>query len=294
MTTITAKVIEHSVSRHGIELATLQLRFPRFVLAEFNTHRVFSRNARSSRAVPVERMIQEIETDPVIPLHWGANQKGMQASQECDAEVEAWNYLGCPSGPFLEEVTNREAWLLARDWAVDSAKAFAKAGYHKQVVNRLLEPFMHIDVLVSSTNWSNFLALRDHPDAEPHIAILAREIRAALDGSTPWLLQPGDWHLPYISTEERNAHDLDTQRKLSVARCARISYTPFDGNGSIDAELARYESLVGSAPIHASPCEHQATPDYRIPYAPHWKHADQHRNFRGWRQFRAMIPCDTL
>ncbi|MGG3810935.1 FAD-dependent thymidylate synthase [Methylorubrum rhodesianum] len=285
MTTISATIIRDSISPTGIRLTTMHLRYPRFIHAELMTHRVFSRNARSSRAVPVETMLREIETDPVVPLHWGANQKGMQADRECSATVR----LG---GDFEDRAG---AWLWARDRAIDAATAFSDAGYHKQVVNRLLEPFMHIDVLVSATEWANFLALRDHHMAEPHIAMLAREVRAAFQASAPDELSPGAWHLPYVTDEEQAARDIETCIKLSVARCARISYRPFDGSGSVEAEVARHDALVGAAPMHASPAEHQATPDSQNGLHPpiEWNHPEEHGNFRGWRQYRKTLSGEN-
>jgi hypothetical protein len=275
VTTISAKVITDSISPEGHRLTTMELRYPRFIHAELMTHRQFSRNARSSRAVPVPKMIQEVIDDPVIPLHWGAAQKGMQAYEQCNELVhDPWRraYL-----------TNQEAWLMARDNAVELARAFHEAGYAKQIVNRLLEPWLHIDTLVSATEWSNWFALRDHHAAEPHIQILARAMKQAMEESEPVRLEPGDWHLPYVTDQEYQIIPLkDDLIKLSVARCARISYAPFDGDASYEKELERYNLLVGSHPMHASPAEHQATPDDGNP--------QQWGNFVGWRQFRKTLP----
>lgn len=302
MTTISAKIIADSVSPEGIRLTTMHLRYPRFIHAEVMTHRVFSRNARSSRAVPAATMIQEVIDDPVIPIHWGKAQKGMQAYEENETPV-------CIHG---NTITREAAWLHARDRAVEIAQAFADAGYHKQVVNRLLEPFMHIDTLVTATQWSNFLALRDHHAAEPHIQVLARAVGDAMAASEPEFLQPGQWHLPYLSDEEMTSiwldefgggqapgmeeEALDFCRKISVARCARISYTPFDGNGSYEAELKRYDLLVGEQPIHASPAEHQATPDtmMRAFWNARWHHPELHGNFEGWIQYRKTLAGECL
>lgn len=321
MTDITAKIVLDSVSPDGVRLTTMHLRYPRFIHSELMTHRVFSRNARSSRAVPVATMLQEIIDNPVIPLHWGKNQKGMQASETSDALVQLY--------PTMSGVPNEVAWLMARDHAVHIARAFAGAGYHKQVVNRLLEPFMHIDVLVTATDWDNFLWLRDHKDAEPHIQLLAKEVKKALDGSKPLIIPYGGWHMPYVKSEDyvdaeawlkkgRITRDepsfkevVEVLKKLSAARCARISYKPFDGNGSIEAEIERYDSLITSQPMHASPVEHQATPDekslYRTQVATftldgrimgwtqiresmEWDFPGLHGNLTGWIQFRKKLP----
>ncbi|MGF3022668.1 FAD-dependent thymidylate synthase [Methylobacterium aquaticum] len=294
MTTISATLIADSVSPAGIRLTTMHLRYPRFIHSEFMTHRVFSRNARSSRAVPVETMLREIETDPVVPLHWGANQKGMQADRECDAPVLMLEI----NGDILSEHDREAAWLAACSAATRAAQSFHDAGYHKQVVNRLLEPFMHIDTLVTATEYANFLGLRDHHAAEPHIAMLAREMRIAMAASEPNTLSEGEWHLPYITPAELAAHDKETLIKVSVARCARISYRPFDGSGSIEAEIARHDALVGAVPMHASPAEHQAVPDVRRSngvggYAGWW-HPQEHGNLHGWRQYRKMLRGENL
>jgi hypothetical protein len=311
LTTISAKIIADSISAEGIRLTTMQLRYPRFIHAELMTHRVFSRNARSSRAVPVEKMIQEVIDDPVIPIHWGAAQKGMQAYAESSAPIS----LLSPHTQLYYEVSNEKAWLKARDSVVDIALAFNKAGYAKQVINRLIEPWLHIDTLVSATEWANWFALRDHEAAEPHIQVLAREMKAAMADSKPIKCIPGAWHLPYVDygrdaplarewlREKLMSQDgdsiQDTLISLSVARCARISYTPFDGDGKIESELRRYDLLVGSHPLHASPAEHQATPD-QATYDPDrgerigWLAPSLHGNFKGWIQFRKTLPGECV
>lgn len=272
-TTISSKIILDSINSNGDRITTLHMRYPRFIHAELMTHRVFSRNARSSRAVPVQKMIDEIMNDPVIPLYWGKNQKGMQASEECDELVMGMN--------------REEAWLWARDNAVDAANGFMNAGYHKQVVNRILEPFMHIDTLVTATDWKNFFFLRNHKDAEPHIRDLAIYTQEVMEDSEPVLLTD-EWHLPYVMTQDReDISDGETLAKISAARCARISYSPFDGNASTEAELERFEKLNG-IPKHASPMEHQAYPDpkHQLPHL--------HGNLRGWVQFRKTIPHESV
>ena len=191
---ISAKVLADSIGPSGDRLTTLELCFPRSILAEFNTRRVFSRNAASSRAIPVERMIRDVERNPFIPISWGKNQRGMQAGEECNAPVRIATEAG--TGELV--LSREDAWLYGRDQMVQCALAFAEAGYHKQLVNRLLEPWMWAHVVVSATAWSNFLALRDHPDAEPHMHVLAGQIRYALETSEPKPLQPSQWHLPFV------------------------------------------------------------------------------------------------
>jgi len=267
MTTVTAKSI--LASRHAddprVRVDTLLLRYPRCIHAEFMTHRVFSRNASSSRAIPVERLIKDVLDDPFVPLFWGKNQKGMQAGEETNEPVDTRQWDGG-----FRMCSREDAWKEALETTIENAQAFAKAGYHKQIVNRLLEPFGHITVVVTSTQWSNFFALRDHPDAEPHIQILAREMRKAIDGAPVQELKPGDWHLPFIRDADvlevlnmQNSGEVKHQllKKLSVARCASTSYkTVDDFDMTFDRAVAVYDKML-SFPIHASPFEHQCEMD---------------------------------
>ena len=314
--TIKVKIIKDSVSQEGIRLTTMQLYYPRIIHSELMTHRVFSRNARSSRAVPVKTMIQEVRETPFVPWHWGKNQKGMQAGEELDAPVSSWHITREADDLWQRE----DMWRSAANVAANHAEAFSDAGYHKQICNRLLEPFMWIDVLVTATDWANFLWLRDHKDAEPHLQDLARLVKQAIDDASHDLLKPGEWHLPYISeadraqaivwAQENQWSDIELLQKLSSARCARISYAPFDGDASYERELERYDSLVKSDRVHASPLEHQATPDRSCTISPDiffwdneelvpdltldaregWVEEHLHGNLQGWIQYRKTVP----
>lgn len=301
--TIEAKIIAHSrawwansKSEHGgtfdiaPEVITFQLKYPRFIHAELMTHRLFSRNASSSRAIPVARMIQDILDDTAMPSHWGKNQPGMQANEEQNESVvfHAQN----PDGASWQ--TDREgAWLEGRDRAIEVARAFNDAGYHKQIVNRVLEPYMHISVVVTATNFDNFYWLRRHKDAQPEIRILADAMWAEQQASTPTVLAPGDWHLPYVHKVEMT-HTWDTLCKLSSARCARVSYLTHDGRKPHYAEdLALFDRLVGGEPMHASPTEHQARCDEPLwgDWGVIWDRPDLSGNFDpGWVQFRKTLP----
>jgi thymidylate synthase ThyX len=293
--TITAKIVADSVSPEGIRLTTLQLRYPKFIHGEFMTHRVFSRNASSSRAIPVARLVQDVLDDPAIPIHWGANQKGMQAEKECDALIE----LNPLEHWAKDAYTNVESWLAARDHAVSYARAFDDAGYHKQIVNRLLEPFCHINVVVTATEWSNFFALRCHPAAQPEMRMLADMMREAMEKSKPRFILPGEWHLPYIFPRQSVVEEvlvddvgvgLNWAIKASVARCARVSYLTQEGKApSVEEDLALYDRLMSSVPLHASPAEHQATPDRPNPYKGEWRSSYLHGNFKGWIQYRKTL-----
>ena len=282
---IDAKVVlsSYNAGSHEQEvISTLLLRMPRCILTEFNTHRVFSRNAASSRAIPFEKMVKQIVDDPFIPHYWGMHQKGMQASVELteDAKDQAI-----------------QLWLRSRATAVAQAESLHAMGLHKQIVNRLLEPWMYTVVCVTSTTWDNFLELRDHPAAEPHMQILARKIRACLESSQAVRTYPGEWHLPFVTDDEKVSLDLslDDLKALSMARCASTSYKTVDGfDMTIERARDLHDKLVAGRPVHASPAEHVAQADkydetVPAPEGP-WEYPEQHRNFTGWRQYRAMLP----
>ena len=287
---ISAKVIQDSLSRDGFRLTTVQYRAPRCILAEINTHRMFSRSARSSRAVPYSRLRQELLTDPFIPHYWGLNKPGMQAIHELDECGRA---------------DAEHSWLKARDDALNHADYLEQIGLHKQVINRLLEPFMWVDGLITATEWANFFALRCHPDAEPHMQLLACAIRDAHRDSTPLRLEQGDWHMPYLApadytwadsrfaSNDRFEHGL---RLISAARCARVSYRPFDQElADPEKDFARGVAMMSAVPLHASPFEHLATPDQRIsPMNIEWESKYDHGNFVGWRQLRRMLPNNNV
>lgn len=271
--TITAETIADSVSPAGVRLTTLALRYPRFVHAEVMTHRAFSRNASSSRAIPFMRALRDIVSDPAVPVHWGRNQTGMQAR----AEVSGWRRW-----------VARRLWLAAMWTTAGLACVMHWLGVHKQVVNRLIEPWAHITVLVTATDWANFFALRDHPDAQPEIAALAKAMRAAMDASKPVALEPGEWHLPYVGWQPASSVGLKFALMASAARCARVSYLTHEGQvPTTDADVALYRRLVKHDPMHASPTEHQATPDTWD--ACGWDMPWQHGNLHGWRQHRKLL-----
>lgn len=280
--TIIAKVIADSIGAESPRITSLQLRYPRFIHAELMTHRVFSRSASSSRAIPVERMIRDVIDDPAMPVSWGSNKPGMQAGEEIDEYVENWNRFS-DLRPTM--ISAKDGWLAARDAAVAAARAFAEAGYHKQIPNRLLEPFAHISVIVTATEWDNFFALRCHPAADPTMRALSEAMRDAMDASGPEEMDVGWWHLPYITESDWDwsldyNEPAETLAKVSAARCARVSYMNHDNSApdiTKDIELAN--RLL--AEKHMSPSEHQA----RI-----GGHRLLSGNFaEGWEQHRKMI-----
>jgi hypothetical protein len=267
LTTITARIIADSVAANtGIRLLTFELRYPRFIHSEFMTHRVFSRNASSSRAIPVKRLIATILEDMAMPVHWGKNQPGMQAREE----LAGWRLWAA-----------KTIWRTAGHSAVFFARLMDRVGGHKQIVNRITEPFSHITVVVTSTEWSNFFLLRDHPDADPTIQVLAQHMVKAMHGSTPKVLHEGQWHLPYANEFYNDEGPM--ARQVSAARCARTSYLTHDRRMPKPHEdVALFEKLAIAQPPHLSPVEHQATPS---------GDAEFHANFRGWVQFRKEIEA---
>lgn len=328
---IEAKIIADSIGEKSPRLTTFELRYPRFVHSEYMTHRMFSRNASSSRAIPVERQIAMIKEDTAMPIHWGMNQKGMQAAQESDALIYGDFCELDMIDNTLDGITAEQAWLKARDRAIEIAQGFVNAGYHKQVVNRILEPFSHIKVVCTATNYSNFFWLRRHKDAQPEIKVLADAMHTAMRESTPTLLSPTEWHVPYVSPADRgyvydkyaegllwkpeygdgNGVLLNPETillRMSVARCARVSYDNHDGSrASVENDLLLYHRLVGSVPLHASPAEHQARTDdlcftegsgslaeIATPKLA-WANPNLSGNFdSGWVQFRKTLPHEAM
>lgn len=261
-----ARVIADSVSPAGHRLTTLEVRMHRFVLAEFNTHRLFSRNSASSRAVPVAKFFATLADEPAVPLGWPAEQRGMQGGHEL---------------PRLRQQTVRRIWLSARDAAVSHAEQLTACGVHKSVVNRLLEPFLPHTVIVSATDWDGFFAQRCSPLAQPEIRAAAEAMRDAYTASTPELVHYGEWHLPYLTDEEKTSQHLSLQCRISAARCARVSYLTHDGRHDPSADLDLYHRLVGADPAHASPLEHVATPARTG--------KGTLGNFTGWHQLRHRV-----
>lgn len=288
-------VVLDSISRAGIRLTTFQLRYWRPIHSELMTHRQFSRCAGSSRARPSQAIIDQVKTDPWGPLHWGKNKPGMQAIEEVDN-------LGLM----------KARWHESAKIAASFAQEFTDKGLHKQVVNRILEPYTYIDVLVTSTSYNNWFALRNHKDADPTIKDLAQRMWDEREASYPTLLENGEWHLPYIREEdwieafkhlkkgrvlrsEPSGEEVDTLLvKISTARCARISYKAFDGKvATIEQDLDLFNKLVTSDLVHASPSEHQAYPDEKLDTGD-FANPSLHGNFFGWVQHRKLIPNEYV
>jgi thymidylate synthase ThyX len=247
---IEAKIVADSLNLQGDRLTTFIVTFPRIILAEFNTHRMFSRNSASSRAIPFEKMVKSVQENPFIPIAWQKNHKGMQGSEYWTTDIDKLE---------LE-------WLQARNKAVFQAQTLADAGVTKQLCNRLLEPFMWHTVIITSgkEGLENFFNLRNHEAAEIHIQELAKKMLEVYNESKPKQLQAGEYHIPYGDTinvlgDTDFKEDVLTKIKIATAMCARVSYTVVGEEGkepNYENDIKLHDRLVESG--HWSPFEHCA------------------------------------
>lgn len=306
-TNITAKVVCDSVSEQGVRLTTFEIEYPRFIHGELMTHRMLSKNSSSSRAIPIQKMLDQIENNMAIPVYWGKNKSGMQAVEEVN---------GCD----LEE--SKLEWKLAYKSAKHHTNLSSAFGLHKQVPNRLTEPFQMMKVVITGTDWDNFFNLRIHPDAQPEICMLAYKMYQAMQESVPKTLKYGEWHLPYVNFGSKFGYiadqtilTLEEAIKISAASCAAVSYRT-EGMTLEKADKI-FDMLIDAEVIHASPFEHLATPieekefSFEIPLdgsetsyreSDSWQEGVTHRNkqgdlcsgnLRGWVQYRHTLPNNT-
>lgn len=237
----------------------MELCYPRFIHAEFMTHRAFSRNSASSRAIPSRRFIEDVTTTPAMPVYYGLTKPGTQAGEEADAEL-------------IEMFKSHIISL--RQNAIGTVTALINGGLHKQIANRYLEPWFHIRVICSATDWHNFFKLRCSPMAQPEIQALADAMLREYVLSKPIRRE---FHTPYV---EEASFERDIQTKVSVARCARVSYLNHDGKQTtLEKDLALYDRLKEQQ--HLSPFEHVAfaTQDPSV----------RSGNFKGWYQLRQSV-----
>jgi thymidylate synthase ThyX len=269
----------------GDRLTTYRLVYPRYIHAELMTHRVFSRNAASSRAIPVAKFRKDVTDNPVIPTHWGANQKGMQAAAELDDTIADHEWL---DGTAIEMITQREyarrLWMIARDRMLDIHERLDSISLHKQIANRILEPWFHIEIICSATEYVNWFALRSHDAAHPDIQALSDSMLKEYVEHKPKVLHPGHWHLPYGDKEVPENLTLDTVIKVCVARCARVSYKNFNGEINVEDDLRLVGKLSDSFPLHMSPFEHPAQAMEKSEWS---------GNFKGWLQFRKTFKNEN-
>jgi hypothetical protein len=262
-----SKVLLRSVSKLGIVLTTAILKFPRFALAELNTHRMLSRNSASSRAIPVAKRVAEVLLEPVVPEAFAANIRGMQAGAEFNEEQNA---------------EARKIWIEASRSAAEFATRLEALNVHKQWANRIIEPYAWQTVLVTATDWDNLFNLRISKNAQPEIMIAIENLKAAIEAVPIQTLEYGEWHTPFIDDEDREL-DHDQRVLVSVARCARVSTLTHDGRRDYAADLRLAKSLKSNG--HMSPFEHVATPLGIDIYK---------GNFRGWLQYRKMLPNEAV
>ena len=306
---IDATIIADSKNEFGNRITTFIVTFPRIVLAEFNTHRMLSRNSASSRAVPPRKMIRKLKETPFVPIKWMKDHTGMQGKEYFDSDekfnlqelkdimfetlMKAFNSEDADDlelidlfTEMMEEMdlfgtyTLNEFWLILRDKVINCAILLICLGVTKQIVNRLLEPFMWHTAIVTATEWENFFALRAHPAAEIHIAKLAEIMLEQYNESAPKELKAGEWHIPFgdnmdIERLVKLSHDLGEEKglpvdvnfltnkkrddlmvKIATARCARVSYLNFEGKDDYEADIKLYDRLAKMG--HWSPFEHCA------------------------------------
>ena len=298
--TINVKLLQHSISLAGISMYSFEAEIPRIILAEWNTHGMLNTNAQSSRAVPVNKLIEQVRNNPYIPSYWGKNQKGMQAYEECNELVN-----NMPREVF---------WANCVKTACDSAKALSDAGYHKQIVNRGIEPYSHTKLVISGTEWNNFFNLRIHKDAEPNIRDMAIKVYQLMNESEGITLKNGEWHLPYITRKKSSFGgitywyksqklSLATAIKISLACVAQVSYRTLNTDPEIIERIHNNLFPSNGDPIHGSPAQHLATPFKEAQCKGDWQEGETHRDrdgyswsaqLRGWCQYRKLIPNENV
>jgi len=299
MGNIWCEIVADSRNIWNSRLTTFRLHYPRFIHSEFMTHRMFSRNASSSRAIPVSKMAAQVKDAPAAPVHWGANQTGMQAATE------------------VEDLTLAHTkWNEAAASSVESAQQLHDMGLHKQIVNRVLEPFQFMNVIMSATDMENFFWLRCHKDAQPEIQELARVMFEAYSKSQPETLRHGEWHTPYVDhlrdsggnlvyQSEGEPISLEDALAISSSCCAQVSYRNLDN--SLEKAKKIFGILIEMKPLHASPFEHVATPfseQYNMDMVSlHGKAAEMghelpqllyNGNFKGWNQYRKHLDGENI
>lgn len=259
-------------------LTTFELKYWRPILPEVNTHRMLSKNAASSRAMSFSKRCDLVRDTPFVPAHWNSDQKGMIGGEEfSDSIKEIINAdiqkLASATANYLEELNSKIERLTGK-------------GIHKQYLNRYLEPFISTTQLISGTEWNNFFKLRCASDAQPEFRDIALKMKDLLESNKPVECKDGYWHLPYVTAEELKEYGLDTAKKISVARCARVSYRAYTGDTKLEVDLALYDRLLKGG--HMSPFEHVAVCDSFACMT------GNQANYVGWTQLRKLIEADMF
>lgn len=270
MSRTSAKIIADNESIEGVRITTFEVTYPRFIMAEINTHRTIAKSSASSRAIPVKRRIEDVMKYPFVPAVFGKNKRGMQA------------------GEAISENDHRKAfeiWNTLVSVSLQAAAAFEKIGVHKQLANRVLEPYAYATTVLTATEWDNFFNLRAHPDVQPEFQELAYLMRKMYDANVPYSFQGA--HVPYTTAEEAASLEINTLYRVSAARCARVSYLSLETGepSTVEEDLALCDRLLKAG--HMSPFDHVATADTRADNE--WKHPGLHRHFYGWIPLRVSI-----
>lgn len=296
---IVVSIIQDSISRLGKRIITYELEYHRYIHAEFMTHRLFSRNAASSRAIPIEKMHEAIRKNPARPIVWQKNQPGMQSAVDLEGD-EVKYAVDC--------------WAAALEDALFNSNKLMQAGLHKQWANRGTEAYQMMKTVMTTTEDDNWFELRDHEDAQPEIRELARCMKEAKEISKPFTVLTDEWHVPYVSRTRDHLNGRIAYRDstgcalspesalmISASCCAQVSYRKSDDTFS--KAQALFDRLINSRPQHASPIEHQATPMTRVKavfdFDPRtWEKGVTHvnregsfgsGNFYGWIQHRQLL-----
>lgn len=294
---ISVAIVADSLSPKGRRLTTFVLEYQRFFHSEVMTHRMLSKNAASSRAIPISKVISQVINNPAIPVWWGKNQSGMQANVQL-VGIRKW--------------LSKQLWLKSRYFACALAYGLSKVGLHKQTCNRLLEPWFVMKIIMSGTDFENFFALRAHDDAQPEFRVLAYKMLEEYNKSKPKQLKRDEWHIPFgdkfdserlresqsginlvkeynrcgsITQDDLQRNIDNLKLKISIARCARISYYNFEGKDDYNKDIETCDKLFGNVPRHLSPAEHVAQALDSTEYV---------GNFCGFKQFRKQYEDENM
>lgn len=329
------KIIADSINAVGKRITTFELDYQRFIHAELLTHKMLSRNSASSRAIPVSKVLEQVRNDPAMPSYWGKNQPGMQAKEECNNDIVLPEYLTkaaliyCHKEEHYDQVliaggtvslSKEDYWEFCAWLAAGNSEGMANAEYHKQIANRITEPFQWMKIVLTATEWNNCWHLRDHPDAQPEIQVLFHEMKRQYDlCEKTTFLKAGEWHLPYVNTtfdcidgscviykdQEGNILTEEQALRLSASCCGQVSYRKLDTSQEKADDI--FKRLVESVPVHASPTEHanlcidvsKINPFDPKTWVEGLTHVDKDGklwsgNIQGWVQHRQLIPNNYL
>lgn len=261
------KIVADSVNPSGNRITSFELKYPRFIHSELMTHRMLSRNAASSRAIPLKKMIASVLSEPAMPVYWGAEQKGMQSGEELDEPTR---------------ISAIKVWNDACRSACEYAQKLGELNVHKSIANRVIEPFAHMVTLITATDIFNFFNLRAHVEAQPEFQELAYMMYEAYMANTPEEKKAGEWHLPYAD-QYVTGLDLEQLKKISTARAARTSVKNQDGDIKFEDDFKLHDRLLGNG--HWSPFEHPAQA---------MEGSNRLGNFIGWKQYRKFFANENM